>query len=115
VPPTVAVFQFPIWRPSWKRAGLFWSCWFSRLWSPWYPLPTPARPTRPGCRVSGTTRNYDDVVLLVTSEIGFVEAAVDREIDCLLSVFGRVRSFTSGILSVCSLLPDCPRAPPTAW
>ena len=58
--------------------------------------------------------DYDDVVLLVTSEIGFVEAAVDREINCLLIVFGRVRSFTSGILSVWPFLPDCPRAPPTA-
>jgi len=58
--------------------------------------------------------DFDDVVLLVTSEIGFVEAAVDREIDCLLIVSGRVRRFTSSILSVCPLLPDCPRAPPTA-
>ena len=58
--------------------------------------------------------DYDDIVTLVTSGSGLIDAAVDSEIDCLRVVFGRVRDLTTGIFAAGPILPDGPRAPPTA-
>jgi len=58
--------------------------------------------------------DYDDIVTLVTSSSGLVDAAVDSEIDCLPVVFARVRDLTTGPFAASPLLSDCPRAPPAA-
>ena len=58
--------------------------------------------------------DYDDIVALVTSDSSLVGAGVDSQAGCLSVVLGSVRDVTIGIFTDASLLPDCPRAPPTA-
>jgi len=58
--------------------------------------------------------DHDDVVILVTSDSGLVDASNGSRLGCLPHVLDGVREIATGGLAPRPLLPDCPRAPPTA-